>query len=174
LTRPGEDDPAQSAAGPAPTYGGEGASTQTPIGWVSGTTSAETPAASPATADAPDATTSPSSAPAVATAGGPGRTRLGEFIWLCLAVVDTFLALDFLLRAIAARDSGFVGVVSRIGNALASPFVGVFNRQGLPRVDHTSFWAALLAIVIYTVAAWIVLRLLRLMAAPAHPRVPPS
>ncbi|MGC2191347.1 MAG: hypothetical protein WA751_03325 [Candidatus Dormiibacterota bacterium] len=134
----------------------------------------EAPVASATATDAPEvAAGSPSPSTRVA-AGPPRRLPVGELVWLCLAVVDAFLALDFLLRALAARASGLVGVVNRVGNLLAKPFVGVFNRPGVPRVDHTTFWAALVAIVVYTVAAWILIRLLRLVAAPAPQSVPPS
>jgi hypothetical protein len=136
------------------------------------TTPAAVAAAPPA--DDPKVTAGQSQLPAKGAEGSPRSLRLGELVWLCLAVVDVFLALDFLLRAVGARAAGFVGVVSRVGNVLAKPFVGVLSRPGVPKVDHTSFWAALVAIVVYTVAAWIVIRLLRLVAAPAPPRVPPS
>ncbi|MGH7692754.1 MAG: hypothetical protein ACREOA_08605 [Candidatus Dormibacteria bacterium] len=99
-----------------------------------------------------------------------GGFRLAELIWLCLGVVDAFLALDFLLKAIAAQGPGFVSVVTGVGDALANPFIGVFSGQAVPQVDHTTFWAALVAIVVYTVAAWLAIRLLRLLAAPPVPR----
>jgi hypothetical protein len=111
-------------------------------------------------------TTTPISTPVVTR----GSNRLGELVWLCLAVVDAFLALDFLFRAVAAQDSGFVGAVTRVGNALASPFTGIFSRQTVPQVDHTTFWAALVAIVVYTVAAWILLRLLTLLTGRGYKR----
>jgi uncharacterized membrane protein YvlD (DUF360 family) len=37
-------------------------------------------------------------------------------------------------------------------------------------VDHTTFWAALVAIVVYTVAAWILLRLLTLLTGRGYKR----
>jgi uncharacterized membrane protein YvlD (DUF360 family) len=38
---------------------------------------------------------------------------------------------------------------------LAGPFTGILSGRNSPEVDHTTFWAALLAIVVYTVAAWV-------------------
>lgn len=105
-------------------------------------------------------------------AAGAGGFRLGELIWFCLAVVDLFLALDFGLRAIAAGDSSFVRVVINVGNWLAGPFVGVLSHRSVPTVAHTGFWAALVAIVIYTLAAWLLIRLLRLITTPASPHAP--
>jgi hypothetical protein len=168
---PDSPDPVESA--PVPSYLGEGV--RAPIPW-SGASAAtgEAPVASATATAAPELAAGSPSQPVRAAAAPPRRLPFGELVWLCLAVVDALLALDFLLRALAARASGVVGVVNRVGNLLAKPFDGVFNRPGVPRVDHTTFWAALVAIVVYTVAAWIVIRLLRLVAAPAPQSVPPS
>jgi hypothetical protein len=127
----------------------------------------EAPTTSTATVKTPEA---PPSAPATTRIVRRGGYRLGELVWLCLAVVDAFLALDFVFRAVFAQDTGFVNVVSRVGNALASPFTGIFSRQSLPQVDQTTFWAALVAIVIYSVAAWILLRLLTLLTGRGYYR----
>ncbi|HVB13982.1 MAG TPA: hypothetical protein VNH38_04415 [Candidatus Dormibacteraeota bacterium] len=163
--------PAPAPLAPTPFGGSPGTDTPAlggsgPLAWETGSRSAD--------ADAPELASGRPVQPAPAAAGPARSLRLGELVWLCLAVVDACLALDFLLRAIAARDSGLGGVVIRVGNSLASPFVGVFNRQGVPTVDHTNYWAALVAIVIYTVAAGIALRLLRVLAAPAGPGEPKS
>lgn len=147
-----------------PSYLGQGV--RAPLPWGA-------PVAPPAQATPPNATPETVGPPAKANPGPPRSLRVGELIWFGLALVDAFLALDFLFRALAAHDSGFIVFVTRVGNALANPFVGVLNRPGVPRVDHTTYWAALVAIVIYTIAAWMVIQLLRVVAAPA-PRVPPS
>ncbi|HUY10470.1 MAG TPA: hypothetical protein VMW80_13690 [Candidatus Dormibacteraeota bacterium] len=167
------DDPhsANSPDGsPAPSYLGLGV--RAPLPW------ADVPAPvapdSAPTATTPAAPATPVSPKAKGPVGSQRSLRLGEAIWLGLAVVDGFLAVDFLLRALAASGTGIVGLVTRVGNVLAAPFFGVFNRPGVPKVDHTTFWAALVAIVIYTLAAWILIRLLRLVVAPAPQRVPPS
>ncbi|MGH7640621.1 MAG: hypothetical protein ACREOL_06910 [Candidatus Dormibacteria bacterium] len=104
--------------------------------------------------------------------GGTNRFRLGELIWLCLVVVDAFLALDFLLKAVDARGSTFVQVVTGVGDRLASPFTGVFIGHPVPHAAHTTYWQALVAIVVYTIVTWIVIRVLRLLAAPSAPRGP--
>lgn len=135
-----------------------------------------------APAGTPNPTAAPAGTPKPAPAGtgrqkaaAPpsvrGASRLPELVWLCLAVVNAFLALDFLLRALAATDSSAVGVVITVGNALASPFAGAFQGQTVPHVGHTAFWAALLAVVVYTLAASLLLRLLRVLAGPStYPR----
>jgi hypothetical protein len=47
---------------------------------------------------------------------------LGELDWLCLAVADAFLALDSILQPLAIRGDGSIGLVDRVGEALASPW----------------------------------------------------
>ncbi|HVC22323.1 MAG TPA: hypothetical protein VNH82_02685 [Candidatus Dormibacteraeota bacterium] len=91
--------------------------------------------------------------------------RISELILLSVLVVDAFLALDFLFRATAVGPDGFVSIVDRVGGALASPFAGIF-RAGVPQVGHTTFWAALLALAIYTLAALVLVRLLHLVSRP--------
>jgi hypothetical protein len=159
--------PQTSAA--APNEGADGPAAEDETGGAPISSAPEALTPSTANMKAPEATpstTTPVTTPVVKR----GRYRLGELVWLCLAVVDAFLALDFLFRAVAAQDSGFVNVVSRVGNALASPFTGIFSRQTVPHVDHTTFWAALVAIVVYTVAAWILLRLLTLLTGRGYKR----
>ncbi len=107
--------------------------------------------------------------PEVSPAGRRHGHRVTELILLCVLVVDAFLALDFLFRVRAVSQSGFASVVARVGNALASPFAGIF-RPGLPQVGHTTFWAALLALVVYTLAALVLVRLLHLVSSPLRRR----
>lgn len=145
-----------------------------PTSHPSGTV-AETPAA---TVEPPPATsTSASSAKYEPTETSPSTQRpkaparafpIVELLWLCLAVVDAILVFDFILRALAARDVGFVGTVVAIGDALARPFRGVISGRSLPVVDHTSYWEALVAIVVYTLAVALLLQFLRLIARPPN------
>jgi hypothetical protein len=104
--------------------------------------------------------------------GPSARARLTELIGLAILVVDLFLALDFVFRAVAASRDGFVQVVDRVGDALASPFSGIF--RDTHTVGHTTFWAALIALVVYTVAALILLRIIRLIASPMRSRAASS
>ncbi|HEY6538696.1 MAG TPA: hypothetical protein VI138_06630 [Candidatus Dormibacteraeota bacterium] len=105
---------------------------------------------------------------------GTGRgLRISELVLLSVLVVDAFLALDFVFRATAVAGDGFVSIVDRVGNALASPFAGIF-RSGVPAVGHTTFWAALLALAVYTIAALIVVRLLHLLSSPLRRRSSPA
>lgn len=96
--------------------------------------------------------------------GPSAHDRLSELIGLAILVVDLFLALDFVFRAVAVSRDGFVQVVDRVGNALASPFAGIFKNSHA--VGHTTFWAALIALVVYTLAALILIRIVHLLTSP--------
>lgn len=140
---------------------------------------APSPASRPAASQEParPVTEAPERSQRPAPARGPGApslvgARLRELVWLSVGVVDAFLALDFLFQAIAARGSGFVGVVTRVGNALASPFNGIFQNSAAPAVGHTTDWQALIAIVVYTAAAWVAVRLLLVVLSPARRPAP--
>jgi len=159
--------PAATPAEPAPS----------PIPWalkaeVGATSGNPTPDTTSGGASAPV----PAAAPGdTATVGSPqpesasARTfPIVELLWLCTAVVDALLAFDFLFRALASRNTGFVGAVMQIGDALSRPFRGVLSGRSLPDVDHTSYWQALVAIVIYTLAVALLLQFLRLLARPPH------
>lgn len=95
--------------------------------------------------------------------------RIREFIWLSVAVVDAFLALNFAFRALAVARGGFVGVVTRVGDSLASPFTGIFQGTSPPPVGHTVDWQSLVAVVVYTVAAWVAARMCILLLRPVRP-----
>ena len=94
--------------------------------------------------------------------------RLRDLTWLASAVVDLFLALDFVLRALSAPKDGFVAVVTRTGDALASPFMGIVSGSA-PRLGLTHDWPLVLAVVVYTLAAWLLVRVLAILfgTAPA-------
>jgi hypothetical protein len=106
----------------------------------------------------------------VQSAPAPARAfPIVELVWLAIAIVDAILAFDFAFRALAAGDTGFVGAVVTIGDALASPFRGVVRGRSFPNVDHTSYWEAVVAIVVYTLAVALLLQFLRLIVRPTSP-----
>jgi hypothetical protein len=95
----------------------------------------------------------------------PVGYRTVQLIWLIAGVVDLILALDFIFRAANANNTGFAHYIYRIGGWLAAPFNGIFNNTTAS--NGTVFrWGDVLAIVIYTVAAWIIAKLVRISATP--------
>jgi len=94
---------------------------------------------------------------ATRSAGIPFGFRTRQFVWIAVVVVDLILALRFAFIAASANDVGFVAAMYRAGEALAYPFRGIFSAT--VSGGHTFQWVNLVAIAIYTVAAWIVSRL---------------
>jgi len=92
-----------------------------------------------------------------------------QTVWVCIAIVDLFLALDFIFFAAGANNTGFASLVYTIGGALAAPFRGIFNITTAPH-GHPLQWADVLAIVIYTLAAWIVNRVILIATTPSDRR----
>jgi len=111
-------------------------------------------------------------ATAVATRSAviPYGYKARQMVWLAIAVVDIFLALRFVLLAAGAGLSGFTTIVDTVGGALAWPFQGVFGVTSAS--GHPLQWVDLLAIAVYTVAAWIVAKLVMIAAVPRDRSAP--
>lgn len=90
--------------------------------------------------------------------------RLSQFIWYVLWIVNTLLALRFLLRLLGANPAaGFTNFMYSLTEPLASPFFNVFANSRLE--GRVVEWASVLAIIVYSLVAWVIIRLL-LMARP--------
>ena len=88
----------------------------------------------------------------------PVGYRARQLIWLIVGVVDAVLALRFIFLGAGANDTGFASFVYAVGGALAAPFRGIFG-SGSAGNGHPLEWADIVAIVIYTLAAWVVAKL---------------
>ena len=97
-------------------------------------------------------------APVMATRTAPYGYRGRQVVWLAVAVVDAFLVVRFVFLAVRAGASEFTSFIYTVGGALAEPFRGIFATT--VRNGHPLEWAALLAIAVYTFAAWVVTRLI--------------
>lgn len=103
---------------------------------------------------------------------GP-RSRGRSLLWVALGVVNVILALDFIFLLAGANDVGFGHIVYGVGGALNAPFRDLFNIT-VTRHGHPVQWADLIAIVIYTVAAVIIDRLIVIFSTPSsRPSTPP-
>ncbi len=104
----------------------------------------------------------------------PGRsmsTMTGgvvSLVWLAVAIVDAILVLDFVFRLIGASDEGFVHAIYVIGSTLASPFNGIFTSVA-HQFPYTLTWSDLVALVLCTIAGWIVVRLIRAASPRRRP-----
>ncbi|HEY6538509.1 MAG TPA: hypothetical protein VI138_05640 [Candidatus Dormibacteraeota bacterium] len=95
--------------------------------------------------------------------------RLKSTVWLAVGIVDAVLALDFIFKLLAAANVGFVGFIATVAAALAAPFRGVLASS--VSTGHYAYWPDVVGIVVYLVAAAIVVSLIGIMATP-RPRRP--
>jgi hypothetical protein len=87
-----------------------------------------------------------------------------EFVWLIAGIVVAFLALDFIFHAAGANDVGFASFVFAVGKALAAPFAGIFTTATAAR-GNLIVWADILAMVIYVLAAAVIVKVVTLISA---------
>jgi hypothetical protein len=98
----------------------------------------------------------------------PVGFRLKNLIWLAAAVVDAVLALDFVFKIASSADVGFVSFIWSIASPLSAPFRGVL--ASAVTTGHYAYWPDIVGIVVYSIAAWIVVALIGIMAAPRPTR----
>jgi hypothetical protein len=92
-----------------------------------------------------------------------GRSPGVEVVWLIAGIVIALLALDFIFHAAGANDVGFASFIFGVGKALAAPFAGIFATAYAAR-GNLIVWADILAIVIYGLAAGIVVKVVSLIS----------
>lgn len=94
-------------------------------------------------------------------------SRISQLLWLMAGIVDGLLVFRFILKLVAADPgSGFANFVYSLTNVLVAPFGGIIS---LPPAQNGSIidFAALFAILVYTVVAVVVIQLLRILFASA-------
>ncbi len=89
--------------------------------------------------------------------------RSRQFVWLAAGVVDAVLALDFLFKIIGANPIGFVSFIGGVASALSAPFRGILSTS-VTAGAHVAYWPDVVAIVVYGIAAWIVVALIGIAA----------
>ncbi|MDB5179610.1 MAG: Membrane protein involved in colicin uptake [Candidatus Saccharibacteria bacterium] len=84
-----------------------------------------------------------------------------RFIWFIAGVIDALIAIRFVLLLLGANQSaGFVDFIYGISSVLVAPFVGIF---GEPIYGRFLFeWSSVLAIIVYSLIAWGIVRLITL------------
>ena len=76
-----------------------------------------------------------------------------QIVWYILGVIETLLALRFILKLLAANPSaGFSNLIYTLSYPFAAPFLNVFSSS---RVEGGTFeWTTILAMLIYALVAW--------------------
>lgn len=108
--------------------------------------------------------------PSAATRRGVGVTRAKQAISFIFGVINVLLAIRFVLLLLGANEvSGFVALIYRLSDVFVLPFRGIF---GEPVLGASVFeWAALIAIIVYVLLAYGIVRIIELVYAPVRPTV---
>jgi uncharacterized protein YggT (Ycf19 family) len=95
--------------------------------------------------------------------------RISGLIWLLFGILDALIVVRIILKLIAANpSSGFAQVVYSITNVFLAPFATLIAS---PAVGNGIFEIpSLIAIIVYSLVAWGIVRLFRLLFTPARTR----
>lgn len=95
--------------------------------------------------------------------------RISAFIWLMFGILNVLIGLRLVLKLIAANPgSGFAQLIYGITDIFLAPFNGLV---GSPVVGNGILeMPAIIALIAYTLLAWIIVRLFRIVFTPARTR----
>lgn len=85
------------------------------------------------------------------------RMTVVNAIWLVLGIIETLLALRFVLKLLGANPgSGFVDFLYAVSGLFVGPFVGIFSAPTAQGNVVTSVFdtATLVAAVVYALVVW--------------------
>jgi uncharacterized protein YggT (Ycf19 family) len=95
--------------------------------------------------------------------------RAVQVIWFVTSLVTILIAIRFVLKLLGASlQSGFVAFMYGLTDALVAPFRAIFPATS--GAGSTFDVAALVAIVIYALAGWGLVALVKLITAPRGAR----
>ena len=84
--------------------------------------------------------------------------RLGLLIRPLLTIVEVIIGLRVIFRVLGSRDTGVVTFIYRISDPLVSPWRGLASDS--VNGSHVVEWSSIIAMVVYAVAAALVIRML--------------
>jgi hypothetical protein len=110
------------------------------------------------------------SVPSEATRRAMGVTRINQILYFIFGIINVLLAMRFVLLLLgASQASAFVSLIYGLSHPFALPFQGIF---GEPTFDGSVIeWASLVGIIIYSLVAYGLARLVALIYAPASPTI---
>lgn len=102
----------------------------------------------------------------------PGRVlvaRISALVWLLFGVLNVLIVLRVVLKFIAANPaSDFARIIYGITDIFLAPFNGLIASpvvgNGILEIP------AIVALIVYTLLAWIIVRLFRILFTPARTR----
>ena len=90
--------------------------------------------------------------------------RTIQIIWWVVGLVDTLIAIRFLLKVFGANPAPFVRFMYDLTWPLVAPFHGIFNSDQAGRSVFEP--ESLVAIVIYLLIGWGIVSLIRILSRP--------
>lgn len=96
---------------------------------------------------------------------GTGYYRVVQVVWWLVGLIDTLIAIRFLLRLFGANPAPFVRFIYDITWPLVAPFHGIFNTT---QVDRAVFEPeCIIAALIYLLIGWGIVSLIRITSRPS-------
>jgi hypothetical protein len=91
-----------------------------------------------------------------------------QIVWYIIGLLELLLAFRFILKMLAANPTaGFSSFIYGLTYPFATPFLNVFNRS---QVSGSIFeWTTLLAMLVYWLIAWGIIRILLMSKAVTTP-----
>ena len=91
-----------------------------------------------------------------------------QIVWYLLGLLEALLAFRFILKLLAANSSaGFTSFIYSVSSPFAAPFLNVFR---VTKVEGSVFeWTTLLAMLVYGLVAWGIIKLLVMGKAVSTP-----
>ena len=81
-----------------------------------------------------------------------------QIVWYLLGLLEALLAFRFFLKLLGANPgAGFVSFIYTLTKSFVSPFSSAFNRTQI--AGATFEWTTLLAMLVYWLVAWAIIRL---------------
>lgn len=99
-----------------------------------------------------------------------GRLIAGKVIWYIFGVIGILLAFRFVLKLLGANpDSGFVDFIYSVSGVLTAPFDSIFGVTSTKSGDVQSVFepSILVALAVYALVAWGIVKLVNLSKADA-------
>ncbi|MEI6729151.1 MAG: YggT family protein [bacterium] len=91
-----------------------------------------------------------------------GVEKIAQLVWYVVGLINVVLAIRIFFLLFNAQSGGFTGFLYNVTAPFVMPFTGIFPAPG---VGTTYFdTAALVAIIIYSLVAWGVVTLIRIIS----------
>ena len=102
--------------------------------------------------------------------GNPDAWRARQIVWYVLALVETLIGLRVLLLALGANPrAGFTRFIYDLSGPFVAPFRAMFTDQNMGSTGVLEV-GSLVGMLVYALFAYLVVRLIDILATPRTPR----